>query len=161
VPHCPDNPATIFEAAIATLDSLASGTATSLTGAGDGAALGGRALVDAIAKEAKAVWCAEKADLGSLAKCFVSIAPKEARKRRASYDSPEYASHVADERLFRFELDRILTNDDLAVDQQLTEIKSAADDFLEEHRTTVRHCILTLYGKLSTHSSTEDCNEFS
>ncbi len=106
-------------------------------------------MVEATAKEATAVWCAEKAELASLAKCFVSIAMKEPRKRRASNDSPEHASHVVDERLFRFELDRTLFDDGLAMDQQPARIKTFTDDFLEEHRTTVRYCILTLQGKRS------------
>ncbi len=150
LPDHPDSAATVSKAIVATLARSAS--ATSGTSLVDSAGLGGRALADETAKEAIAIWCARKAELASLAKCFVSIAVKEPRKRRANGDSMEHASLVPDERFLRYELDRAIADDGLAVDQQLERIHAAAQDLLEGHRTLLRHCLLTLKGKQSKYS---------
>jgi hypothetical protein len=100
------------------------------------------------------MWGSKKEELALLAKCFVSIAAKEPRKRRADDAPPDYASMIPDERFFRFELERTLVNDDsLAADQQLAAIHNASNDFLGGQRTSVRHCVLALRGKLSRRSS--------
>jgi hypothetical protein len=40
----------------------------------------------------------------------------------------------------------------LADDQRLASIKAAADGFFGEQRTIMRHCVLTLKGKLSAYN---------
>ncbi len=146
IPDYVDASVTISEAVLAALTA-----STPLLGesASPHVALGGRALTAEMEKEATAIWCSRPTELTSLILCFVSVAAKEARKRRADDEPGEVVSLIPDERFFRLELDRMLVEDDLADDQRLAVIKAAADEYVAEQRTIMRHCALTLKEKQS------------
>ncbi len=136
---------TISEAAHA---ALAAANPPSPARVSNNFALGGKALAVEVENEASVIWCSRPTDLTSLVLCFVSVAAKEAQKRRAD-EFREVVSHIPDERFFRFDLDRALAEDGLAYDQWLVSIQALAEDFVAGQRTMMRHCILTLKGKQS------------
>ncbi len=79
----------------------------------------------------------------------MSIAAKELRKHRAGDGSPDSVSLIPDEQCFHFELDRVLVDDGLAGNQYLAAIRAAAEEYCDEQRIIMRHCVLTLKGKQS------------
>jgi hypothetical protein len=104
--------------------------------------------------EALLLWHARRDELVMLVKCFVSVAGKEARKRRADLAGDDdgcaaQAAGVPDERFFKFELDRTLVDTNTEPRQQLAAVRAAAYELIEGQRTLVRHCALSLTGKQS------------
>jgi hypothetical protein len=145
VPGFSDTSVTISEAVQTALAATNPPLQTSVS---NSFALGGKALAVEVENEAAAVWCSRPPDPTSLVLCFVSIAAKEARKRRAD-EFQEVVSHISDERYFRFDLDRVLAEDGLAYEQWLASVQELAEDFVAGQRTIMRHCVLTLKGKQS------------
>jgi hypothetical protein len=151
LPDYPDSTATVCDAIVAALSGSPLGEASPGMGVVESFGIGGMTLADETEQEAAMLWGAHKEDLSSLVKCFMSIAAKEARKRRADDELPEKALPVREERIFRFELDRSLVDDLLSADQQLAAVERAAKEYLEEHRTAVRQCAWALKGKQSAY----------
>jgi hypothetical protein len=147
-----DRPTTICEAVVGALAKATLAPASIQARDIGGLALGAGALAVEVGHEVTSIWCPQKVELSSLAKCFVSITAKESLKRRADDESPERAPVIPKERHFRLELDRALVNDALPNGQRIAAIRTAAEEALKEKRTIVRNCVLVLKGKQSEYT---------
>ncbi len=152
LPGYQDMTATICEVMVETLAGSTFGAAGQQAGMVESCAVGGRMLAEGTELEAAMLWCVRKEELASLVICVMSIAAKEARKRRADDQQPENLALVLDERRFWPEPDRTPTTS-----QQLAAVQKAADKDVEGHYTILRQCALTLKGKRGAYHSF-DCS---
>jgi hypothetical protein len=140
---------TVGEAAIATLVRLFRDSAPKQVIGTAGGKYTADELVVALQGEAVDIWCSETTALKPLLKCIVSIGLKTLTKRPIEIcQAEDQASKVADERHFRFHINPVQFNPGVVESPQQA-LAKVASEHVEEQRSSMRYCVLSLTAKQS------------